>query len=69
MYNSAIPKGYRPSPGTDVTIPATDVLRMDKLAHDIYGSPIDWWKIAAANRRVDGSLYFRPGSDIILPQD
>lgn len=69
VYRSARPKRANLNPLSDVTIKASDVRRMDRLAKNAYGNTMDWWKIAAANRRVDGSLYFRPGSDIIIPSD
>ena len=69
VYNSLLPKGYRENPTKDVILTATDVLRMDKMANDVYGSAMNWWRIAAANKKVNGSLYFRPGNDIIIPTE
>lgn len=68
VYKSAIPKAITAHNLTDATLTATDIVRMDKLAQNAYGSPVSWWKIAAANGRVDGSLYFRPGTRIIVPR-
>lgn len=67
VYRSLRPKSIKISPGTDIEIAATDATRMDKVAHDVYGSAMTWWRIASANGRVDGSLYFKPGTKIIIP--
>lgn len=52
----------------DVTIVAGERDRADVMANNIYSSPMDWWRIAAANAHVDGSLYFTPGQNIIIPR-
>lgn len=67
VYKSARPKSIKPNTATDVLLVATDVARMDKISNDAYNTPMNWWKIASANGRVDGSLYFRQGTTIVVP--
>lgn len=67
VYRSLRPKTILPNPTVDPQISATDATRMDVLAQTLYGNASMWWKIAAANGQTNGSLYFRPGSRIILP--
>lgn len=67
VFNSLRPKSIKPNLVTDITLPATEARRMDEVANRVYGNPESWWKIAAANGKVNGSLYFRPGSTIIIP--
>lgn len=68
VYRSLRPKTIIPNPITDVQITATEGTRMDILANNVYGSSTDWWLIASANGRFKGSLYFKPGSSIIIPK-
>jgi hypothetical protein len=67
VYRSLRPRNIPIDPINDIQLAATDATRMDKLAFKAYGEALDWWRIASANGRVDGSLYFRPGTKIILP--
>lgn len=67
VYRSLLPSAIIPDPLTDVQITATDTIRMDMLAHNVYGDASMWWKIAAANGRADGSMYFKAGSRIVIP--
>ena len=66
-YKSLIPIPIYIDPINDTQITATDVVRMDVLAFNAYGSAHEWWRIAAANAKADGSLYFRPGTTIAIP--
>ena len=68
VYSSLRPKSISPNLLADAVITSTQIARMDVLSQNAYGTAIEWWRIAAANGRVDGSLYFRPGSTIIIPQ-
>lgn len=52
----------------DVTIIADERDRADIIANNVYGSAMEWWRIAAANAKVDGSLHFTPGQEIIIPR-
>lgn len=68
VYVSLMPKPVPFNVLTDPQITATDVVRMDVMAQNVYGSANDWWRIAAANGKADGSLFFRVGSNIIVPK-
>lgn len=67
VYRSVLPRFVSTDPLTDNTITANDALRMDVIAQNVYGDATQWWRIAAANGRVNGSLFFRPGTTIIIP--
>ena len=67
VYMSTIPKTLAVDPLNDPQLVARDVVRMDVLAFNVYGSAQEWWRIASANRKADGSLYFKPGATIIIP--
>jgi hypothetical protein len=69
VYKSAIPKSITPDELNDLQIIASDADRMDVLAHNAYGSAQSWWKIAAANKRTNGSLFFKPGTTIFIPKE
>ena len=68
VYKSLLPKKIVPNPLTDISIPASDISRMDVIANNVYGSAQDWWKIASANGKVNGSLYLTPGKKMIIPR-
>lgn len=67
VYRSVIPTFVPTDSLTDNTIEANDALRMDVMAQNVYGDASEWWRIAAANGKINGSLYFRPGTTIIIP--
>jgi hypothetical protein len=67
VYNSARPINIDPSP-TDITVTADETDRMDVMANNVYGEASDWWRIAAANKRVNGTLHLPPGAQIVIPQ-
>lgn len=67
VYKSAIPKNV-PVTDTDISFVANEADRMDVIANNAYGSPMDWWRLAAANKTVDGSIHFKPGSTVIIPK-
>lgn len=67
VYRSARPKAIQSSPLTDVSITANDALRADVIASNVYGDATQWWRIASVNRPFAGSLFFRPGMNIIIP--
>lgn len=54
---------------TDVVVPAGERDRFDIIANRVYGSAKDWWKIAAVNGKVNGSLHVSPGADLIIPTE
>lgn len=67
VYTSAIPVSPTVDTLTNPSIVASDQDRMDVLAHNVYGSILDWWRIATANSIVNGSLHIRPGLKIYFP--
>lgn len=52
----------------DVVITADERDRADIIANNVYGSAQDWWRIAAGNAKVNGSLHFTPGQQVIIPR-
>lgn len=68
VYNSARLKFIPINPLTDISIPATDTARLDMISNNVYGTSMLWWKIAAANGKINGSLYFKPGEYITIPK-
>ena len=67
VYTSAIPRSVKVDE-QDIVIVADQNDRADIIANNVYRTPVDWWKIASANGKVDGSLYFTPGQDITIPR-
>lgn len=67
VYRSLLPKLYTDENSSNVEIYATIATRMDRLAQDFLNSPLNWWKIAAINQSVNGSLFFKPGTSVTLP--
>ena len=67
VYRSMRPKTVNGNFLTDSNIIAEDMLRMDRLASNVYGDPLDWWILAAVNKRFHGSMFFKPGSTIVVP--
>lgn len=68
VYLPARPASVKPSPSTDVVLYANEADRMDVIAHNVYGSAEYWWKIAAANQQVNGSVSIRPGTKLLIPR-
>lgn len=52
----------------DVIISVDERDRADIIANNAYGSSLDWWRIAAGNAKVNGSLHFTPGQNITIPR-
>lgn len=52
----------------DPVVIADERDRMDTIAKNVFGTAQDWWKIAAANRNVNGSIHFKPGKKVIIPK-
>jgi len=67
VYQTAKPKPISPDID-DIIITADERDRSDIIANNVFGSAMEWWRIAAANGRVDGSLHFTPGQRIIIPR-
>lgn len=68
VYRSCRPSSVTTDPVSDTTIYASEMDRMDVIANNVYGSPESWWKIAAANKQVNGSISVRPGSKLLIPK-
>lgn len=68
VYASARPIKIDADPLVDQVLIANERDRMDVIAHNVYGSAEEWWRIASANKRVDGSLHLRPGIKIVVPK-
>jgi nucleoid-associated protein YgaU len=43
--------------------------RWDTIAHKYLGSAALWYVIANANSGLNGSIFIKPGTTIIIPQD
>mgnify|MGYP003296379362 CR=1 FL=1 len=69
VYKSAIPLVVEADSLSDISMVANERDRMDIIAHNVYGSAEDWWRIAAANKRVDGSLHLTPGQTVLIPKE
>jgi nucleoid-associated protein YgaU len=68
VYKPARPKAVDVH-DNDITIDVNERDRMDVIANNMYGTPLDWWKIAAANHLTNGSLHITPGTKITIPKD
>jgi nucleoid-associated protein YgaU len=68
VYKSAIPKVIEGDPVNDLTIVANERDRLDIIANNVFGDPTQWWRIASANGRVNGSLHILPGQTLIIPK-
>lgn len=69
VYNTAIPRTIATDELMDPTFHAHERVRMDIIANNVFGSPYEWWRIAAANKRVDGSLHVLPGTKLVIPRN
>lgn len=67
VYRSAIPKTVETFED-DTHLIAGELDRMDIIAANAFGSSLDWWRIAAANKKVNGSIFFKPGQKVIIPR-
>ena len=67
VYKSARPRPVVVS-DTDTVVDATITDRCDVIAANVYGSAMDWWRVAAANGRINGSLFLKPGTKVIIPE-
>ena len=52
----------------DIVITADERDRADIIANNVYGSAQDWWRVASANGKVNGSLHFTPGQQVVIPR-
>ena len=66
-FTTAIPAAYNPDQLQYVhTARMGD--RWDTLAYKYLGSPTYWYVIARANGGVDGSMFIKPGTQVIIPE-
>lgn len=68
VYRPAIPISISEKPG-DMEFIANERDRMDIIANNVFGSSTEWWRIAAANKKVDGSLHIKVGTRVIIPRE
>jgi nucleoid-associated protein YgaU len=68
VYASARPIKVQTDPLVDQVLTANERDRLDIIAHNVYGSAEEWWRIASANKKVNGSLHLRPGNKIVIPR-
>jgi hypothetical protein len=68
VYRSARPRTIEVDENESLMITANERDRMDIIANNVFGSASEWWRIAAANRRVDGSLHLPVGTKIVIPK-
>jgi hypothetical protein len=51
----------------DVHIIVDELDRADLIANNVFGSAAEWWRIVAINKSFKGSLFFKPGTEIVIP--
>ena len=66
-YSSAIPQDPTPEL-IEYVYEARMGDRWDTLAYKYFGSPALWYVIANANNAVNGSIFIKPGTLVIIPQ-
>lgn len=67
VYRSSIPATVDVNDNDQFVI-ANERDRLDIIAYNAYGSALDWWRIAAANKNVNGSLHLTPGTKLVIPR-
>jgi hypothetical protein len=68
VYRSCRPATVVSDLANDTTIYASEMDRLDVIANNVYGSSESWWKIAAANHQVNGSISVSAGSKLLIPK-
>lgn len=67
-YETVIPDNYKPVPFPRVyTARMGD--RWDTLAYKYLGSASLWYVVARANNALNGSIFIKPGTVIIIPEN
>lgn len=66
-YSSAIPEDYIP-PQIQYTHKARMGDRWDTIAYKYLGNAALWYKIANANGGLNGSIFIKPGTTIVIPE-
>lgn len=65
-YTPSILEGYTPSL-VDSTYVSQSGDRWDLLAYKYYGNARYWYVLARANGKFDGSIFIKPGTQVIIP--
>ena len=66
-YNTLVPQTPRIEENPrEYTTKAGD--RWDGLAYEFYGTPALWYRLAIANNYVNGSMFIKPGTILIIPE-
>lgn len=68
VYRTSLPIAIDVDPLNSITVTANERDRLDIIAHNVYGEASQWWRIAAANKHVNGSLHILPGETLIIPK-
>lgn len=66
VYKPTIPKTVKPN-FSDAEVVAGDADRFDTIAYNLYGDADKWWRIASANRLVNGTLHIPSNTTIKVP--
>lgn len=67
VYASALPAPVTVDPLNDILLKASEHDRMDIIAYNAYGGQQYWWRIAAANGLVNGSVFIPAGVQFFVP--
>lgn len=67
IYSTALPTSYDTSTSRYSVI-ADFGDRWDNIAYQYYGDAKYWYAIAMANGGVNGSIFIKPGTEIIIPE-
>lgn len=65
-YTTVIPNSI-PLDTFEFSIVTRGIQRFDNLAQKYYKDSTKWWIIAKANGMVDGSMFIKPGTRILIP--
>lgn len=66
-YSSAIPVNHVSSP-IEYTHKARMGDRWDTIAYKYLGNAALWYKVANANGGLNGSIFIKPGTIIVIPE-
>ena len=67
VYRSLLPKSITANSTTDIELTVSDIHRLDRVSFEIYGTQHDWWRIVSANGNFKGSLFYPPGTKLLIP--
>lgn len=66
VYKTARPTAVQRSTA-DIIVSIGEQDRFDVLSNNLYGQASNWWIIASANGKVNGSLTVPIGTDVNIP--